>query len=120
MSYIFSKRSIEALESCRTDLQRIAESSLERSQIDFAVVEGHRSVERQKLLFEAGKSKIDGITRKGKHNHSPALAFDICAIVGGKASWRESYLTYLGGVNHGHGCRLTCTRSSYALPSLGR
>ena len=51
MSYIFSKQSIEALERCRTDLQRIAESSLERSQIDFAVVEGHRSVARQQLYL---------------------------------------------------------------------
>ena len=51
MSYIFSKQSIEALERCQTDLQRIVESSLERSQIDFAVVEGHRSVARQQLYL---------------------------------------------------------------------
>ena len=98
MKYIFSTHSKEALLSCHTDLQLIAEASLQRTQVDFAVVEGHRSIARQKLLYEAGKSKIDGVSKKGKHNYSPSLAFDICAIVRGKASWRECYLAYLGGV----------------------
>ena len=98
MSYLFGKRSREALASCHADLRLIAESALERTQVDFAVVEGHRSLERQRLLYEAGKSKIDDISRKGKYNFSPSLAFDICVIVQGKASWRECYLAYLGGV----------------------
>ena len=98
MKYTFSTRSKEALSSCHTDLCQIAETALLRTQVDFAVVEGYRSIERQKLLYEAGKSKIDGLSRKGKHNYSPSLAFDICAVVRGKASWRECYLAYLGGV----------------------
>ena len=98
MSYHFGKHSLEQLDSCHADLQPIAKEALRRSQIDFKIVEGHRSLERQQLLYKAGKSKIDGLTRKGKHNYSPSLAFDICAIVGGRASWRECYLAYLGGV----------------------
>ena len=96
--YNLGKRSREALSSCHVDLQLIAEIAIKRTQVDFMIVEGHRSKERQKLLYDAGKSKIDGIKKKGKHNYSPSLAFDICAIVKGKASWRESYLAYLGGV----------------------
>ena len=98
MKYTFSTRSKDALLSCHPGLQRIAEAALFRTQVDFAVVEGHRSLERQKLLYEAGRSKIDGLSRKSRHNRTPSLAFDICAIVGGKASWRECYLAYLGGV----------------------
>ena len=97
-TYILGKRSIKNLESCHADLQAIAMAAICHTQVDFAVVEGHRSVERQKLLYDAGKSKIDGLSKKGKHNYTPSLAFDICAIVNGKASWRESYLAYLGGV----------------------
>lgn len=98
MSYIFSERSRSALKSCHPDLQLIAETALRSTQVDFAIVEGHRSIERQQLLYKAGKTKINGITQKGKHNHNPSLAFDLCAIAGGKSSWRESYLAYLGGV----------------------
>ena len=98
MKYLLSQRSKEALGSCHLDLQRIATEALARTQVDFAIIEGHRSIDRQQLLYQAGKSKIDGLTRKGKHNHTPSLAFDLCAIVQGKASWRECYLAYLGGV----------------------
>lgn len=51
--------------------------AITRSRIDFGISEGHRSLERQKQLFDEGKSKIDGIERKGKHNHDPSEAVDI-------------------------------------------
>ena len=98
MKYTFSNRSKTALASCHQDLQQIAEIALQRTAVDFAIIEGHRSLERQKMLYLAGKSKIDGSNKQGKHNHNPSLAFDICAIVQGKASWRECYLAYLGGI----------------------
>ena len=98
MKYLFSERSLSQLATCHLDLQLIAREALSASQVDFMIVEGHRSVERQQLLYQAGKSKIDGRTKRGKHNHTPSLALDICAIVNGKATWRECYLAYLGGV----------------------
>ena len=98
MKYKFSTRSQEALQSCHPDLRQVAEVALERTAVDFAVVEGHRSLERQKLLYISGKSKLDGFTHRSKHNEKPSRAFDICAIVRRKASWRECYLAYLGGI----------------------
>ena len=61
-------------------------------------MEGHRSTTRQKKLFDAGKSKIDGINRLGKHNHNPSLALDIASYVNGRISWDISTLFYLGGI----------------------
>lgn len=96
--YTFSKISLKRLQTCDERLQRIAHEAIRASSIDFMITEGHRSVKRQKLLFDAGRSRIDGIDKKGKHNYNPSLAFDICAIIKGKASWRQEYLCYLGGV----------------------
>ena len=96
--YQLGKKSKAELSSCHTDLQKIVHTAIRLTDVDFAIVEGHRSIERQQLLYDAGRSKIDGVTKKGKHNYSPSLAFDICAIVKGKASWRECYLAYLGGI----------------------
>ena len=109
--YRFSSRSETQLSGCHAELQLLAHEALSHSQIDFAVTEGHRSIERQKQLFDAGRSRIDGINKRGKHNHSPSLAFDLCAIVKGKASWKESHMSYLGGV---------LTATAQALYAAGR
>ena len=106
MSHSFSGRSLELLDTCHEDLRTIAKESIRHSLIDFSIVEGHRSTRRQKMLYEAGMSKIDGIHKKSRHNYSPSMAFDICAYVNGKYSWRECYLAYLGGVIMAVGSRL--------------
>jgi peptidoglycan L-alanyl-D-glutamate endopeptidase CwlK len=77
MPYQFGKRSLDNLKTCHADLQAVLKLALSRSKVDFGISEGHRSIERQKLLFDQGKSKIDGIVKKGKHNYSPSLAADI-------------------------------------------
>lgn len=71
----FSKRSLDNLSNVDERLVRICNELIKR--IDFTVIEGHRSLERQKELFDKGFSQIDGITKKGKHNYSPSLAIDI-------------------------------------------
>lgn len=100
MSFQFGNRSKTKLASCHPDLQLIAEESLKVSQVDFGVSEGHRSVEKQLEYFNTGKSKIDGIKIKGKHNYQPSMAFDYYAYVSGKPklAFNSSYLVYLGGV----------------------
>lgn len=98
--------SVDRLYTCHIDLILVAKEAIKVSDVDFGISEGNRSLKRQKLLFDAGKSKIDGITKKGNHNYSPSRAFDVYAYVNGKASWRESYLAYLGGVIMGTANRL--------------
>lgn len=73
--YSFSQRSLDNLKNVDERLVRICNELIKR--IDFAVIEGFRSLERQKEMYDKGFSKIDGISKKGKHNYSPSLAIDI-------------------------------------------
>lgn len=77
MGFKFGKNSTKKLMTCHKDLILIMQESIERTRIDFGITEGHRSLQRQYQLFIEGKSKIDGKSRKGKHNHSPSMAVDI-------------------------------------------
>ena len=73
--YKFSKRSLDNLKNVDQRLVDICNELIKEK--DFTVIEGYRTLERQKELFDAGFSKIDGIKKKGKHNYSPSLAIDI-------------------------------------------
>lgn len=96
--YKFSNKSKERLNTCHEDLRLIANIAIQRSQIDFGIAEGHRSVERQYDLYKAGLSKIDGVNKRGKHNYKPSLAFDIYAWVNGKSSYDQRYIIFIAGV----------------------
>ncbi|MEQ8628093.1 hypothetical protein [Ekhidna sp.] len=98
MSYQFGNTSLERLETCDQDLIYIMDYAIRYSPIDFGIAEGHRSKERQKELFDEGKSRIDGVTKMGKHNFNPSLAADIYAWVNGKASWDRDHLNVIAGV----------------------
>lgn len=97
---IFGTRSKEKLSQCHVDLQLIAEESLKVSSMDFGVSEGHRTIEKQLEYYRTGRSKVDGIKIKGKHNYQPSLAIDIYAYIPGKPklAFNISNLAYLGGV----------------------
>lgn len=101
MGYKFSKTSKERLDTCHQDLVLIMTTAIKYSNIDFGIAEGHRSVEKQKQYFDEGKSKIDGINRKGKHNYSPSLAVDIYPYFNNGANWDNEHLSYLAGLIHG-------------------
>ncbi|HPI82250.1 MAG TPA: M15 family metallopeptidase [Candidatus Paceibacterota bacterium] len=94
----FSKKSLERLETCHKDLQTIAKLAIVSSPIDFGIAEGHRDLATQKKYYDEGKSQIDGITKKGKHNYSPSLAFDYYAWVDGKVSYEMRHLGVIAGV----------------------
>jgi peptidoglycan L-alanyl-D-glutamate endopeptidase CwlK len=71
----FSKRSQSRLNSCHKDLQVICAEAIKT--LDFSVLEGHRSVAKQQKYFRQGRSKLDGIKRKSKHQSYPSKAVDI-------------------------------------------
>ena len=77
--YKLGKGSLKKLESVHHDLVKIIKLAITRTPVDFGISEGHRTLERQKELYDQGKSKIDGINKKGKHNYSPSLAIDLYA-----------------------------------------
>ena len=71
----FGTRSLERLQTCHPDLQKLANAVIPF--YDFSVLEGHRSQERQMELFADGKSKLDGVSKRSKHQESPSLAMDL-------------------------------------------
>lgn len=97
--YKFGERSLKCLETCEEDLVIILTEALKTSMVDFGVSEGHRSLERQQKLYNEGKSRIDGITKKGNHNYFPSRAADIYAYVPGNSGYAfdKVHLAYLGG-----------------------
>ena len=96
--YQLSQKSKLALYSCHRDLILIAEYAIRITPVDFGISEGHRSVQRQKELYELKRTQIDGVTKLSNHNYSPSKAFDFYAYVNGKLSYKEKDMVFLAGV----------------------
>lgn len=96
----FGKTSKERLITCHADIQLIMNESIKITNVDFGIAEGHRSIEKQKQYFKEGKSKIDGVNKKGKHNYTPSLAVDIYPYFDNGAKWDNEHLSYLAGIIH--------------------
>lgn len=71
----FGDKSKQLLATCSPEIQKVMNEVIKMT--DFTIIEGTRTLERQTQLFKEGKSKLDGIKTKGKHNYSPSLAIDI-------------------------------------------
>lgn len=76
-----SQKSLDRLSGVHPDLVAVVKRAIEITEIDFAVLEGVRSVARQEQLFKAGASK----TLKGRHLTGHAV--DLGAYVGGSVRW---------------------------------
>lgn len=96
--YKFGMVSRKKLDSCHEDLQLIIQEALKLSDVDFGISEGHRDVATQQMYFRQGKSKIDGVTKLGKHNVMPSEAVDIYGYVNGRATYNVQTLAYIAGV----------------------
>lgn len=81
MSYQLGKRSLARLEGVHPDLVRVVKRAIEITEVDFTVLEGVRSLKRQKQLVAAGASK----TMNSRHLTGHAV--DLGAWVGGKVRW---------------------------------
>ena len=57
MSRKWSQRSLGNLKGIHPDLRRVMDRALQESPVDFIVIEGLRTVERQKTLVAEGKSR---------------------------------------------------------------
>lgn len=76
--YKFGNKSMTQLVTCHEDIYNICHKVI--GYIDFSVMEGSRTTERQTQLFQAGASKLDGITQRSKHQvigNGLSLAVDI-------------------------------------------
>ena len=81
MSYSFGARSLKRLEGVHPDLVRVMELALSRSPVDFTVIEGLRTLARQKQYMAAGA------TRTMNSRHLTGHAVDIAPFVGGTVRW---------------------------------
>ena len=69
----FGNKSKARLSTCDQRLQDVFNEVIKY--VDCSVLEGHRSKERQKILYDEGKTKVR--YPKGRHNAFPSLAVDV-------------------------------------------
>lgn len=81
MGYKLGTRSLTNLEGVHPDLARVVKRAIELTTVDFTVIEGLRTVARQKELVKAGASK----TMRSRHLTGHAV--DLVNIEGGEAHW---------------------------------
>lgn len=82
-TYTLSQRSQNNLNDVHQDLVRIVYLALTFSEYDFVVIEGVRSLIRQKELMKEGKSK----TLNSRHLTGHAV--DIVPLVNGAIPWQD-------------------------------
>lgn len=77
----WSTVSLQKLQGIHPDLRRVMDRALQEAAIDFRVLEGLRTVARQRQLVASGASQ----TMRSRHLTGHAV--DIAPLVGGKVSW---------------------------------
>lgn len=75
------KTSLDKLKGVHPDLVRVIKRAAQESKVDFAVVEGLRTLERQKQLLKAGATKILN------SRHITGHAVDLVPLIDGKPRW---------------------------------
>ena len=84
----FSDASLNNLETCDNNLVDVFKEVVKH--FDCKVLEGHRSKERQAVLYASGASKV----RWSKHNYKPSLAVDVAPY---PINWNDTERFYLFG-----------------------
>ena len=79
--YKLGLRSKQRLKGVNPDLVKVVKRAIEISEVDFTVLEGMRSVDRQRKLLESGAST----TMNSRHLTGHAV--DLGAWVGGTVRW---------------------------------
>ena len=81
MTIILGQRSLSRLEGVHPDLVRVVKKAALLSDLDFTVLGGLRTVERQKQLVAQGAS------RTMNSRHITGHAVDLAPMIGGAVSW---------------------------------
>lgn len=81
MTYRLGQRSRDRLVGVHPDLVRVVEHAITLTDVDFCVLEGLRTAERQKELMAAGAS------RTMNSRHLTGHAVDLGALVAGEIRW---------------------------------
>lgn len=81
MAIILGARSLSRLEGVHPDLVRVVKRAAATSDLDFTVLEGLRTLDRQKQL------KAQGATKTMNSRHLTGHAVDLAPMVGGEVRW---------------------------------
>ena len=81
MPYSFGSRSLGRLQGIHPDLRKVMDRAIATTDIDFTVLEGMRTMSRQRKLVASGAS------RTLRSRHLTGHAVDIAPLVDGKVSW---------------------------------
>tara|TARA_R110000851_G_scaffold182721_1_gene331826 strand:+ start:9193 stop:9690 length:498 start_codon:yes stop_codon:yes gene_type:complete len=89
----FGSRSDTNLQTLCTATQQLAQCMIEQTTVDFTVIEGYRSQERQNKLYAKGRTEAGNkVTWTLNSRHTSARAFDIVALKeSGEQSWDPKY-----------------------------
>lgn len=102
-----SEKSLNKLEGVHEDLTKVVKQAIKVSTVDFCVVEGLRSVDRQKKLYAQGRTapgKIVTWTMLSRHLSGHAV--DLGAIVNGVLSYDEKWYTQIANAMLGSAASL--------------
>lgn len=111
---IFSETSRVRLDTCDPQLVILMDECIKH--FDFKVIEGHRTLEQQREHYANGKSQLDGVSKKSKHQSSPSRAVDVMpcpAVLHGVNVWTDMqrWALFIGRIR-GHadrlGIKITC------------
>lgn len=80
-----SRRSLDKLKGVHPDLISVVKRAIELTEVDFVVIEGLRTLERQKELVKKGASQTIN------SRHLTGHAVDLGAWVDNKISWNWAY-----------------------------
>ena len=92
MTWAYSSRSREKLQTCHADLIVLMTEALADPECpsDITILEGHRGEERQNQMVEEGKSQLPW--PRSRHNTFPSMAVDVAPYVGGISwDWEHYY-----------------------------
>lgn len=82
MTFSLSQRSLNNLVGVDKRLVQVVHLAIELTKVDFAVIEGVRTPQRQRELFDKGASQV----REGG-THVQGRAVDLMAYIDDRASW---------------------------------
>lgn len=80
-NFKLSKRSLDNLQGVHPDLVRVVHRAIELTQVDFGVIEGLRTIERQREL------KAKGASKTLNSRHITGHAVDVMAYIGSEGRW---------------------------------
>lgn len=79
--YALGSRSLARLDGVHPDLVKVVRVAIQKTNVDFSVLEGLRTKERQRVLFGSGAS------RTMNSRHLDGHAVDLGAYVNGNIEW---------------------------------